>query len=178
MPAHSAADRRLPMRKVRECVMAFRFVRCGALSLLVLILAAAGLPTNASAADINVALDQARLLKLPDRVATIVVGNPAIADATVQAGGWMVVTGKGYGATNLIALDRTGAVLLERTVEVQGPPGAGVVVVYKGVQRETYSCTPYCERRLTLGDGGDYFEGLAGQIGARNALATGAVQAK
>ena len=73
-------------------------------------------------------------MKLPDRVATIVIGNPVIADAAVQAGGWMVITGKGYGTTNIIALDRSGAVLMEKTVEVQGP--RNVVVVYKGVERE------------------------------------------
>ena len=88
----------------------------------------------ARAADINVILDQAKLVKLPDRVATIVIGNPVIADAAVQSGGWMVITGKGYGTTNIIALDRSGAMLMEKTVEVQGPQN--VVVVYRGVERE------------------------------------------
>ena len=39
---------------------------------------------------INVVLDQARLIKLPDRVSTFVIGNPLIADASMQAGGLMV----------------------------------------------------------------------------------------
>jgi cell division protein FtsI (penicillin-binding protein 3) len=67
---------------------------------------------SASAAEsINVVLDQAKIAKVPDRTSTIVVGNPLIADVSIQAGGTMVVTGKGYGVTNLIALDRTGKVL-------------------------------------------------------------------
>jgi Flp pilus assembly secretin CpaC len=131
---------------------------------------------TAQAADINVILDQARLVKLPDRVATIVIGNPVIADAAVQSGGWMVVTGKGYGSTNIIALDRSGAILMEKSIEVQGPQD--VVVVYRGVERDTYSCTPECERRLTLGDSNASFEVIAGQIIARNALAAGSVQAR
>src|SRR5581483_12207162 len=49
---------------------------------------------------ISVNVDQAKLFKLPNRVATIVVGNPLIADVTLQNGGIIVVTGKGYGATN------------------------------------------------------------------------------
>jgi hypothetical protein len=130
----------------------------------------------AEAADIDVILDQARMVKLPDRAATIVVGNPVIADATVQSGGWMVITGKGYGQTNIVALDRTGAVLMEKTVEVQGP--ANVVVVYRGGERDTYSCTPECSRRLTLGDGNAFFEIMAGQITARNALAAGTAHAR
>jgi hypothetical protein len=130
----------------------------------------------ARAADIDVVLDQARLVKLPDRVVTLVIGNPVIADAAVQSGGWMVITGKGYGQTNIVALDRSGAVLLEKTIEVQGPQN--VVVVYRGVERDTYSCTPECSRRLTLGDGNAFFEVIAGQITARNALAAGAVQSR
>jgi putative type II/III system pilus formation protein len=130
----------------------------------------------AEAADINVILDQARLVKLPDRVATIVVGNPVIADAAVQSGGWMVITGKGYGTTNLIALDRSGAVLMEKTIEVQGPQN--VVVVYRGVDRDTYSCTPDCSRQLALGDSQAFFEVTAGQITARNGLAAGTVQSR
>ena len=72
-------------------------------------------PVGAVAADtIDVILDQAQTLRLPDRVGTIVVGNPLIADVTVQSGGLMVVTGKGYGRTNVIALDHHGGVLLEK----------------------------------------------------------------
>lgn len=130
----------------------------------------------ARAADISVILDQARLVKLPDRVTTIVVGNPAIADAAVQSGGWMVITGKGYGTTNIVALDRSGAILTEKTVAVQGPQD--VVVVYRGVEPNTYSCTPECQRRLTLGDGNSYFESIAGQITARNGLASGTAQTR
>lgn len=130
----------------------------------------------ARAADISVILDQARLVKLPDRVVTVIIGNPAIADAAVQSGGWMVVTGKGHGSTNITALDRSGAILMEKTVEVAGPQD--VVVVYRGVERDTYSCTPDCSRRLTLGDSNTFFPVTAGQIAARNGLAAATAQSR
>jgi len=63
-------------------------------------------PRPAPAADVTVIMDQAKLMRLPDRVATIVIGNPMIADASLQPGGLMVITGKGYGLTNLMVLDR------------------------------------------------------------------------
>jgi len=107
----------------------------------------------AAAEPIDVALDQATVLQLPDRAKTVVVGNPLIADLSVQPGGLAVVTGKGYGTTNFIALDRNGAVLMEKTVEVKGPSGP-TVVVYRGPTRQTYSCTPDCSPRITLGDTG------------------------
>jgi len=130
----------------------------------------------AQAADISVVLDQARMVKLPDRVNTVVVGNPGIADASVQTGGWMVVTGKGYGVTNVVALDRSGIVLLEKTIQVQGPQD--VVVVYRGIDRDTYSCSPDCSRRLTLGDAPAAFTPTAAQINARNGLAVTSAQSR
>jgi Flp pilus assembly secretin CpaC len=136
-------------------------------------IATSGMMATASAADINVFIDQAKLVQLPDKIATIVLGNPLIADATVQARGLMVITGKGYGRTNLIALDRAGAVLLEKTVEVRAPR-AGIVVVYRGMERESYSCTPYCDRRITLGDSPNYFDATINQTATRNGMALGA----
>jgi Pilus formation protein N terminal region len=127
-------------------------------------------PRSAPAAEVTVILDQAKLLKLPERAATVVLGNPLIADVSLQPGGLMVITGKGYGLTNLIALDRAGAVLMEKSVEVQGP-GGDVVVVYRGVERGTYSCTPECERRITLGDSNAFFAAIITQTGVRNGMA-------
>jgi hypothetical protein len=114
------------------------------------------------AETIAVNVDQAKLVKLPNRVATIVVGNPLIADVTLQSGGMLVVTGKGYGATNFIAMDRGGEVLVDRIIEVEGPTDQ-LVTVYRGIDRESYSCKPICQRRVTLGDSENYFKSAMGQ---------------
>ena len=108
-------------------------------------------PVGAVGEQIAVYLDQSRVLKLPERTATLVVGNPLIADISVQTGGVLVLTGKSFGSTNLIALDRNGALLMEHPVQVHGPRD-NVVALYRGIERETYSCTPECNRRITLGD--------------------------
>jgi len=123
----------------------------------------------AAAADetLNITLDQAKVVRLPDRVGTVVIGNPLIADVSVQTGGVMVVTGKGYGTTNIIALDRTGAILLNQAIQVSGPRD-NVVVVYRGIDRESYSCTPNCERRIALGDTPAYFDATLSQTGNRS----------
>ena len=121
---------------------------------------------------IAVNVDQAKLVKLPTRVSTIVVGNPLIADVTLQTGGILVVTGKGYGATNFIAMDRSGEVLVDRVIQVEGPTDQ-LVTVYRGVERESYSCMPTCQRRITLGDGENYFKSAMDQAGSLNSQATG-----
>ena len=131
------------------------------------------LGSAASGAEtITVRLDQAKIARLPSGVSTIVVGNPLIADVSLQQGGLMVITGKGYGVTNLIALDRGGNLLSEQAIQVQGPSD-NVVVVYRGVDRESYSCTPRCERRITLGDAGDFFDSTINQTTSRNGRAAG-----
>ena len=124
--------------------------------------------TLARADNVTVNVDEARIMKLPERVATIVIGNPLIADATLQSGGILVVTGKGFGATNLLALDRSGRVVMDKTVQVLGAStNSDLVVVFKGVERESYSCAPDCERRLTLGDSPAYFTSILTQSGTR-----------
>jgi len=127
--------------------------------------------TLAADAPIGIVLDQASIMKLPEKVATIVIGNPLIADVAVQSGGLVVLTGKGYGSTNFIALDRAGAVLMERAIVVRGS-GDRSVQVYRGTERETYSCTPQCERRVTLGDSPAYFTSVLGQSDSRNGQAS------
>ena len=137
------------------------------------VLLAAAFSSPARADTVTVRVDQAQLLKLPDRVATIVIGNPLIADATLQSGGILVVTGKGYGATNLMALDRNGRVIMSKFVRVLGPSSRDLVVVYRGVERESYSCAPQCQPRITLGDSTVYFNATLAQTGARDGQAQG-----
>jgi hypothetical protein len=116
---------------------------------------------------IVVHLDEATVIKLPDRATTVVIGNPLIADISVQPGGLAVITGKSYGATNIIIMDKTGAVLTEHTVEVQDSTDK-TVVVYRGGARETYSCTPECSPRIALGDDTKFFTDTLSRMAARN----------
>lgn len=121
---------------------------------------------------IPIKVDEATLVRLPDRVATIIIGNPIIADATMQPGGFLVMTGKSYGETNIVALDRKGQILLERTVSVTTQPGA--VTVFRGAGKESYSCSPTCEPRLTMGDENGFYGRTNSQSAARAGRAEGA----
>ena len=138
-------------------------------------LAADPMPVSTAGQPVEVHVDQAKVLKLPERTATLVVGNPLIADATVQPGGIIVITAKSYGVTNLVALDRIGTTLMEHSIQVLGPVD-NVVVLYRGIERESYSCTPNCQRRITLGDTPNYFTSNLNQTGNLNAQAQGGQQ--
>ena len=54
-----------------------------------------------------VTTDRAKIIKLPDQTKTVIVGNPIIADVTIGKDGLVILTGKSFGTTNLIALDGT-----------------------------------------------------------------------
>ena len=137
----------------------------------VLIAAAFALPARADSATLNAVLDRAAITHPPEKVATIVIGNPAVADGSLQSGGLLVVTDKGYGATNLLALDRNGDTLAEYTIQVAGPKEDSMLTIYRGVDRETWNCAPKCEQTVVLGDSASYFAAVTGQISARNGQA-------
>jgi hypothetical protein len=128
-----------------------------------------GGPVPASAqAVLSVTLDQAKIARIPEGTVTLVIGNPIVADVTMLKGsGAMVVTGKDFGETNLIALDSKGGVLDEKIVRVI--PTGSTLVVQRGMERESYSCSPSCMPTLQLGDG-KVFTDASTQISARNAL--------
>ena len=106
-------------------------------------LAAAPLPADAGS-GIEVVMNQAKIVKLSRPADTIVVGNPAIADASVQDATTLVLTGKGFGVTNLVVLDIDGNPVIDEQVYVARQT-ASSVRVYRRADIQTLSCTPYCE---------------------------------
>ncbi|MEQ1578529.1 MAG: pilus assembly protein N-terminal domain-containing protein [Hyphomicrobium sp.] len=131
---------------------------CHSLALIGSLLAAVLWPAMPAAAnDLVVRYDQSQLLRLPRPVADIIVGNPSIADVTVQGGNLLVVTGKTFGVTNIIALDAERNVIQDQRVVVQ-QDDQRIVNLTKGGGRESYSCTPTCSPTITIGDSTAYFE--------------------
>ena len=125
----------------------------------------------ASAESLTVVFNRATVRAAPQHIATVVIGNPAIADAIIQ-NNQMVVTGKGFGSTNIMLLDPGGQTLAEYIVRVIGQPD-DTVTVFRGVDRMTYACAPRCETTPVLGDSEKYFEMVLKQSDARDKQATG-----
>ncbi|WP_020179735.1 pilus assembly protein N-terminal domain-containing protein [Methylopila sp. M107] len=120
---------------------------------------------------LDVVVDRATVVRAPANTATIIIGNPLIADAATQKSGVLVVTGKSFGSTNFMVLDASGAVLSETTVNVRRAPEG--LVVQRGVKRESYACAPRCEPVLAIGDNTESFGQTANQIQQRSNLSVG-----
>jgi Pilus formation protein N terminal region len=129
-------------------------------------------PARAEADLIAVTLDQAKIARLPTGATPLIVGNPMIADVTMlKNNNSMVITGKGFGQTNLIAIDAGGLIIEERQVRVL--PARTVLVLQNGTSRVSYACNPECMPTVQLGDDDKSFKDAGEQISSRNGYAAG-----
>ena len=140
-------------------------------------LVAVGVSQSATAASnvVQVLVDQATLVRLDRAAAEIVVGNPSIADVSVQSGKVLVVTGKSFGETNLIVMDADGKLVADRQLIVQ-EPRTGFVTMYRGSARQTLHCAPYCTPPLVIGDTPDIFGAISSQISTKQSISQSAAE--
>jgi Pilus formation protein N terminal region len=124
-----------------------------------------------AAEPITIQSDQSQIMTMARAPGTVVVGNPSIADVTVQ-GKQVFLHGKTYGTTNITILDEAGGQLAMFEVTVQ-LGGGNNVALFKAGQLASYVCAPDCESSLHIGDDKDYFKNLLSQSSSKIGLATG-----
>ena len=132
-------------------------------------------PLRAMEETLVVTIDQARVVKVPAGTESLVVGNAAIADLTLLKQGDVIITGKGFGETNFIALDAAGNPLSQSLIHVVAG-GSNALLVQRGMDRQSYACEPpsrQCLPTVKLGDDAKYFTDTAKQVTDHNAQATG-----
>lgn len=118
-----------------------------------LLLGAPVVPVHAAGegGPVSVKVNMARILRISAPANTVIIGNPRVADVTIQDPQTLVLTGKSYGQTNLIVLDAQGNPIADTLVEVVQAQG-DMVTVYMGNARTTLSCAPVCQPTIMLGD--------------------------
>ncbi|MGZ5920453.1 MAG: pilus assembly protein N-terminal domain-containing protein [Rhizomicrobium sp.] len=125
----------------------------------------------AHAAGVSVAMDEVRTVTFPKSVATIYVGNPSIADINMIDSRHAFILGKGYGNTNMLALDQDGKQVSNTHISVLARQDSSITL-QRGANRITYSCTAaHCEATPQPGDGKEAFDAANGQITAHQATA-------
>ena len=81
----------------------------------------------------------------------MIIGNPVIADVTIQDPKTLILTGKAYGETNLIILDAVGNPIADTLIDVV-QQDSDLMTVYQGASRTTLICDPVCQATPMLGD--------------------------
>ena len=127
---------------------------------------------NAAGTDLIVRYDQSQLIRLPRPATEVIIGNPSIADVNIQGGNLLVVTGKAFGITNIIALDAQRNVIQDQRVLVERDDQRALVL-YRGSTRESYACTPTCSPTVMIGDETKYFENIAKHVQTKAAVSAG-----
>jgi Flp pilus assembly secretin CpaC len=128
----------------------------------------------AYAAGVSVTMDEVRTITFPKTVSTIYVGNPAVADINMIDSRHAFILGKGYGNTNMVALDQDGKQVSNTHISVLARQDASLTL-QRGASRVTYSCTAaHCEATPQPGDGKDAYEAANGQIASHIATAKNA----
>lgn len=124
------------------------------------VLSLAGLAHPAVAQDqeavtVTVNANMARILRINAPAATVIIGNPAVADVTIQDPQTLILTGKSYGRTNMIILDSNGDPIADTVVEV-AQLKSDTVTIFSGAQRTSVACAPNCQPVIMLGDDTSY----------------------
>jgi Flp pilus assembly secretin CpaC len=118
---------------------------------------------------IEVIVDRAKVFRIAQPADVVIIGNPAIADATIQDSQTLIITGRSYGTTNLIVLDASGEAIADEVITV-GAQDDGVVTVYRRDLRESFSCNPTCSPMLAVGDSKAWFDAVNEQIQAQTGM--------
>ena len=113
------------------------------------------------AADLKVEVNHSRLHALGQAASTIIVGNPSIADVSLSNNNTLVVFGRSYGTTNLIALDAGGRQIANLDVNVTEAANAAMTF-NRGAAQTSYACAPRCVRVINPADGTEATDGLLG----------------
>jgi Flp pilus assembly secretin CpaC len=128
-------------------------------------------PSPSFADGLAIAMDEVRTVSFENPVATVYVGNPAIADINMIDARHAFVIGKGFGSTNIVALDGSGKEVSNTQIAVLSGAGSSdsTVLLNRGTQRVTYSCTAErCEATPEPGDGKDVFDAISSQLAAHS----------
>ncbi len=85
---------------------------------------------------------QAEVVRYAQEPRTIIIGDPAVATASLATSDILVLTGLEAGETNLIVLDDSGVQIDRMTLRIV--ERGETVVLRRGIEREVLRCHPLC----------------------------------
>ena len=144
--------------------MTSKLLRALAASLALCTVAPATAAVAQEVQPVRISVDRAKVVRIPRAADTVVIGNPGIADATLQDATTIVITGRTAGETNIIVLDEAGDPIVDETIVV-GRPLHATVKLFTGTVVRTYACAPTCTATVDAGDEPKWVEDRSKAIG-------------
>jgi Pilus formation protein N terminal region len=136
----------------------------------------AGATIACAAQYLEIQNDESQMLSVASAPGAVIVGNPSIADVSID-GNHVFVHGRSYGQTSLLILDSSGNQILNLDLAVKHTQVSNVAL-FRGTDRFSYSCTPYCEAELQIGDSPDNFKNVSEMVKTKTEIATGSKTAE
>ena len=125
---------------------------------------------------LTVTTDHSQLIMLSADPGTVVIGNPTIADISLN-GRQLFINGHGAGETNLMVFDQGGNKLGDYEIAVTQGTDNSMILFASGStpgQRLSYVCAPNCERSMMVGDNLTDFTNILNGNQTKTAAAQGA----
>jgi hypothetical protein len=136
----------------------------------------AGTVPALSGTPLTVDADHTQFVTLSTDPGAIVVGNPSIADVSLN-GRLLFINGHAYGETNLMVFDTAGGKIADYDISVSHG-SANEVTMFIGsstgpTSRYTFTCAPNCEAAIMPGDNSAWFGAIAADEQRKAQLAQG-----
>jgi Flp pilus assembly secretin CpaC len=133
---------------------------------------AMALAAPAFADPFTVKIDQTVAVKLASAANSVVLGNATVADVTVHDARTLLITGKAFGTTNVMVLDRAGNTIWSTDLAVRSGTD-GELTIQRGAATFTYSCLEKCRGTPTVGDDPTHFGAVMGTVTGKSQTAKG-----
>jgi len=119
-------------------------------------LATLAVAQTATAQQFTVEAHKTKRLNLRGQAATIVIGDPRVADIAVHDENLIFITGRTFGTTNLLIYNADGKSIFDGDVVVTTNT-SNFLSINRAGQTNSYDCTPRCRSIISIGDDSGYF---------------------
>jgi Flp pilus assembly secretin CpaC len=116
-------------------------------------------------------VDDINIVRTAVEIDQIIIGNPTFADVSLLDTKKLVITGKFYGTTNIIALDKNGKKIFDDLVTVSENNDPRNVTLTKALENLSYHCSPRCSGTVVPGE--TYTKTVIGDINTREGMIKG-----
>ena len=123
---------------------------------------------------LSVLIDRSQLMMLNDEPGTIIVGNPSIADVSLN-GLQLFIHGHSAGETNLMVFNQNGTKIVDLELSVI-QDGSNSVTIFAGTSsrqgtlRRSYVCAPSCDPSMVASDDSDSFGSAISKNSSKDAF--------